>query len=153
MIVLLLLVGVALAGVVACLEYQGRLRSLSYESRLNFLETRISGVDEEFMRRSPELRANFTRFQQCIIRESCNTDPIFAERNRIVQTLWPELLERLLVSGDWGDGRLTQPYHQRFQTDIQRAGGSLKAKNCRPKIYYYLDNDRTYYTYDGLLCP
>jgi hypothetical protein len=75
------------------LASNGQLTFLLPGSQLGFLET---------MRRSPELRANFEKFQTCYkSTPRCDTTAIFAERDRLVKQLWPEILNRLEVAQDW----------------------------------------------------
>lgn len=149
---MLLTLGVLLLGGAVTLEYLGRLRSFHPESRLNLLDERISNVDEEFLRRSPELRANFSRFGRCVTLPGCSTKSILIERDRIIAREWPDLLSRLMVEKDWGDGSLTRPHHLRFQADLQKAGGA-QAVRCFPRIHYYLQEGQIIHTYAGLRCP
>jgi hypothetical protein len=84
------------------LASNGQFTFLLPGSQLGFLESRIEGPASEMMRRSPELRANFEKFQTCYkSTPRCDTTAIFAERDRLVKQLWPEILNRLEVAQDW----------------------------------------------------
>lgn len=154
LLALLLVVGVCLGITSTILAYNGLLRSFHPTSKLRPFETRIESVEEEFMRRSPELRTNFTRFEKCIPEKGCILNKILMERNLIIRKRWSELFDRLTVSDDWGEGEYTKEHHSRFQKDLQKAGGQEKAKYCFPKIHYYqLKDGVPIYIYQGLRCP
>lgn len=134
------------------LSWNGQLRFLSNGSKLGLFETRIESVEEEFMRRSPELRENFTRFDQCVRNPACNPESIFRERDLLLQAIWPDLLARLMVTDDWGEGRLTVSHHRQFTRRIRHVGGPEQAKRCRPVFKYYNTNNMTTYSFRGLRC-
>ena len=84
------------------LASNGQLSFLLPGSQLGFLETRIEGPASEMMRRSPELEANFKKFQTCYEHKpTCNLKPVFAERDKLVKQLWPQIYRRLEVRQDW----------------------------------------------------
>lgn len=150
---LLLILG-AVLGVGLLLSSMGLVRSLSPGSKLGWFETRIESVEAEFMRRSPELRTNFDRFRECLNRASCYVIPILQERDVLLRRYWPEILDRLTVSDDWGEASITAEHHARFQRNLQKAGGPEKAKRCFPEVHYYrLGNGDTIYTFEGIRCP
>lgn len=84
------------------LASSGNLTFLLPGSQLGFLDNRIEGPASEMMRRSPELRANFDKFEACYERKpKCDLKPIFAERDKLVKQLWPQMYRRLEVRQDW----------------------------------------------------
>lgn len=152
LLLLLLTLGTALFLLLVWID--GRLSSLLPGSHLEYLETRIASVEDELMRRVPDLRKNFNRFDQCIRRVDCDVNPILTEREQLIRKNWPNLLPRLMVHNDWGTKSFTSTLHQKFLGDVQKAGGQEKITHCQPVIHYYLlSSSSTTSTYQGLRCP
>jgi hypothetical protein len=136
-------------GSAACLmllNARDQLRSFAPGSKLEWLDTRIASVDDEFMRRSPALRANFEQFERCMEHEDqCNPQPILAQRDQIIAREWPSLLERLQVDADWKDNRA----HREFREELSLYPPAIF--DCRPIIGYYKQSGTgiTVHTYNG----
>jgi len=124
----------------------GRLQSLFPESRLDFLDTRIENVSTEFMRRSPNLKANFESFKACMRTPDCQPEEILSKRDEIIRKEWPTLFDRLLVDDDWGSLAFTEMAHERFLREIDRVGGKeVMRVRCVPLIRYYNNGNSSYY--------
>ncbi len=109
-------------------------------SKLWFWETRIDGVAEEFLRRSPRLRAAQRDYlAQCYNKPDCNKAHYFNTRDKIVREEWKSVFDRLIVEDDWGRGRWSAKNHAEFQYYLREDTG-FGANNLRnnylPVLHY-----------------
>ena len=128
---------------IAGLSIKGLHRPLIFweKTRLTWGEERIDSIREELMRRSPELRQNFSRFEACMRKSSCQTKPILEERNQIMLRIWPDVLSRLSIENDWGEGKqFTVPVHQEF-LKYKRLYGERMLRECLPRLEYTKNKD------------
>ncbi len=110
------------------------------KTKLWFWETRIEGVAEEFLRRSPRLQATYQNYRtNCYGRAECRTEIYFARRDQIVREEWPQIFDRLAISSDWGRGGWSEKNHQEFlyylQDDTGFGADSLR-NNYLPVLHY-----------------
>lgn len=88
-----------------------QLRPFQSESELGLFESRIASVEDEHMRRLPELRENFQEFSQCIKKAGCDFQKILSKRDDILNKNWSYMYRRLTIEQDWGEARNTAIYH------------------------------------------
>jgi len=132
-------------------------RSLAIPTRLAPGEPKITKVEDEFMRRSPELRANFTEFTACTAKCGARNEAIFRKRDEIIARVWPDLLDRLTKNGDWATTLDATEKALAFRSEVENKGGyQYVQKHCKPHINYLWDrngNDIQFrYRFDGLRC-
>ena len=141
------------------LQQNGQLAFLMPGSKLGAFETRIQGPASELMRRTPELEANFEAFRTCRNNPECNPAAIFAQRNAIIKSAWPEVYDRLQVRQDWDI--CTHTYgcedvdvqHDYFEEAVAKYGYRLQY-DCVPHVEYLeRPNGGAVYDTFGYDCP
>jgi hypothetical protein len=89
--------------------------ALTPNTKLYFWETRIEGVAEEFLRRSPRLRSTHNDYKvNCYNIETCDEQTYFKKRDQIVKEEWSDIFERLVISSDWGNAGWAEKNHKEF---------------------------------------
>ncbi len=130
-------------------------------TRLGVFETRISDVESEFMRRSPELREAFDEFSACTRSEgsdpgSCDPKPILLKRDRAIRAAWPAMLDRLGRPGDWGEYAASRHSRNEYLAETEHYSAENLRDRCLPKITFMMsvrgESMKPYYRYDGLAC-
>ncbi len=127
----------------------GQLTFLLPGSQLGFFETRIIGPASEMMRRSPELRANFDKFEACyVLKPKCDLKPILAERDKLVKQEWPGIYRRLEVRQDWDvcaeapfDCMSTDRDHDDFELVRSKLGPTKLEYDCVLVVRYVAKQD------------
>lgn len=150
-----LLVAIAIMGLyfgpAAYTRYRDPANSLGY------FDTEVTGVSDEMMRRSPELKANFDEFRACMKRNDCDTVRLFAERDRIIAEVWPRTFDIVSVPVHWWSvservlaSGITPVEQDRFSFfEELRLHGAQKLRNeCVPRTVYRYSRREDAATYD-----
>jgi len=131
-------------------------RIFDKETRLYPGDERIGGVALEFMRRSPELTANYLEFVKCGVK--CTTTAgIIAERDSIIRREWPRVFAFLTIRKDWGEASDSRNAREHFFAEVSGRGEATVRDRCVPRISYWHSvrgsKYEPYYRFEGFSCP
>lgn len=134
----------------------GNLRALHPGSKLGLYEPSIESVSNEFLRRSPDFRATYQEFEDCIwdycdMGDPKRLAPILAKRDQIIKRDWPQVFDRLVVNGDWlnpghpptESGMKAENARLLFQKALAHYGKETLRNRCVPILKFLVDTGRT----------
>jgi hypothetical protein len=134
-----------LVGIVSLLSgWLNNFRALIPGTRLQVWETRIDGVAEEFLRRSPRLRSTYFDYKaHCYRVTSCDESVYFARRDIIISEEWPGIFDRLVVYSDWGESGWSQKNHDEFlyYLRIDTGFGRSNLRNIYVPVLHYRNGE------------
>jgi hypothetical protein len=118
-------------------------------------EEQIASIDEEMMRRSPDLTHLFDQFVVC--GPNCKGWPsILLERDVVVKRDWPMVFDRLRVGKDWGTTDSAELAHDAFSKALKGKGPDRLRYVCIPRIGFHWpvrgNRPVAVYQFDGFAC-
>lgn len=119
-------------------------------TRLKPFEREIVTIADEFMRRSPRLRALVQRYNDCPV--ACR-EAILLERDEIVRQEWPDMYKRLRIYSDWTDSMRQKSYSFEKLLEIVEDYGDEAWIRCIPKIsIHYAKPSGAYAHFEKFVC-
>ncbi len=123
-------------------------RLLDRETKLGVFDGRITGIDHEYLRRSPEMQALLAEYQAC--RPTCSPD-FAARRDAVVAKEWPSIFERVQVEKDWISIPQTNETKKQLRELVKQRGSRGVIADCKPKIIFAGSN-KTYPVFEKFEC-
>lgn len=125
-------------------------------TKLGLFEMRISNIPAEFERRVPAFRSTWKAFKLCVeVQERgnrCDPTAILLDRDAVVEATWPEVFDRLMVHGDWGEYSQSFLAHEEFLDALEEYGAEWLRNKCVPTIHFRIVGGRPMREMMGFNC-
>ncbi len=120
------------------------------DTKLRPFEQGISGIAEEYNRRSPAFRAVIAEFATC--RLECPSG-LFERYTATVRAEWTDIFDRLIIEKDWLQWRSLNMTHEAFLDIVEVHGKDTARTWCYPKIdLHHRSSDVPFPRFEAFIC-